>query len=105
MRALVFFAAAALALGVPAAYAPSTPSGTVTLASDPVRIDGGAPGDLAGTSVAGVGDQNGDGRPDVAVGAPGNGGGYAYVSPGGSSGYRISRDGNAGSGLVGRRDR
>ena len=93
MRALVFFAAAALALGVPAAYAPPTPSGTVTLASDPVRIDGGAPGDLAGTSVAGVGDQNGDGRPDVAVGAPGNGGGYAYVSPVGSAGYRISGTG------------
>ena len=34
------------------------------------RIDGAAAGDIAGKSVAGVGDVNGDGVPDVAVGAP-----------------------------------
>ncbi len=34
------------------------------------RIDGVAPGDRAGSSVAGAGDWNGDGRPDVLVGAP-----------------------------------
>jgi putative Ig domain-containing protein/FG-GAP repeat protein len=34
------------------------------------RIDGAAPGDIAGKAVAGVGDVNGDGVPDVAVGAP-----------------------------------
>ncbi len=35
------------------------------------RFDGGAAFDFAGTAVAGVGDVNGDGRADLAVGAPG----------------------------------
>ena len=35
------------------------------------RIDGAAPGDQLGTSLAGVGDQNGDGIRDVAIGAAG----------------------------------
>jgi hypothetical protein len=35
------------------------------------RIDGATAGDHAGTSVAGAGDINGDGRPDLIVGAPG----------------------------------
>jgi hypothetical protein len=35
-----------------------------------VEIDGAAPGDAAGSAVAGLPDMNGDGRPDVAVGAP-----------------------------------
>ncbi len=34
------------------------------------RIDGGATGDQSGVSVAGAGDVNGDGRPDIAIGAP-----------------------------------
>ena len=52
------------------------------------RIDGAAAGDLAGNAVAGVGDVNGDGRPDVLLGAPGvygNAGdnaGAAYVTYG-----------------------
>ncbi len=47
--------------------------GTVDLAAlggAGFRMDGGAPGDRAGSSVAGAGDWNADGRPDVLVGAP-----------------------------------
>jgi len=35
-----------------------------------LRVDGASPGDRAGTSVVGLGDINGDGRGDFAVGAP-----------------------------------
>ncbi|MBM3677381.1 MAG: hypothetical protein FJW96_05785, partial [Actinobacteria bacterium] len=66
------------------------------------RIDGAAAGDGAGFSVADAGDQNGDGRGDVIVGAPAaRGTGAAFVVFGkkssapvdlaalGSAGYRI----------------
>ena len=39
-------------------------------AGEGLRIDGGFAGQTVGWSVAGVGDVNGDGRPDVVVGAP-----------------------------------
>lgn len=76
------------------------------------RIDGSEVGAGAGTGVSGAGDQNGDGRADVIVGAPGadnkgvNGTGAAYVVFGksstaavdlaalGSSGFRL--DGSLG---------
>jgi len=39
-------------------------------AQPPLRIDGAGPGAHAGTAAAGVGDVNGDGRPDIAVSSP-----------------------------------
>jgi len=98
----------------------SASTGTVDLAdlgSAGFRIDGAAANGLAGWSVAGAGDVNGDGRNDVILGAPfiGNNGrnssGSAYVVFGtastgtvdlaslGSAGFRI--DGAAADGLAG----
>jgi len=80
--------------------------GTVNLAdlgSGGFRIDGAAAGDEAGTSVAGVGDVNGDGRADVIVGAylAGNNGragsGSAYVVFGKASSSAVDL-GSLGSG-------
>jgi hypothetical protein len=51
--------------------ASSTTVDLTVLGTGGFRIDGQAPGDQAGSSVDGVGDVNGDGRPDVIVGAPG----------------------------------
>src|SRR5213080_3921468 len=53
-----------------------------SLGTSGFRIDGAGAGNSAGTSVAGVGDVNGDGMADVIVGAPGGryfGSGSAYV--------------------------
>ena len=36
------------------------------------RIDGENTGDRAGHSISGIGDMNGDGRPDILIGAPFN---------------------------------
>ena len=43
---------------------------TAALGSQGFRIDGPAAGDRAASSVSGAGDVNGDGRPDVMLGAP-----------------------------------
>jgi FG-GAP repeat protein len=57
-----------------------------------MRITGAAAGDAAGTSVARIGDVNGDGVPDFAIGAPGadpagrTGAGAVYVVFGGQRG-------------------
>lgn len=46
--------------------------GTIDLSSAPARLEGAAPYDYAGISVAGLGDTDGDGYDDVAVGAYGH---------------------------------
>ena len=89
----------------------------VNLGAAGFRIDGAGGFDRSGTSVAGVGDVNGDGRADIAVGAPFtdriafNDAGSVYVifgsaAPGkldletlGAAGYRI--DGDQGSAFLG----
>lgn len=55
------------------AHAEALPSQTLDLdASRLTRLDGGSAGDLAGRSVANVGDINRDGHEDILVGAPGD---------------------------------
>ncbi len=57
--------------------------GTVELPADALaEIGGGPPGDKLGNSVAGIGDVDGDGVPDVIVGAPGSGSGRVVVFSG-----------------------
>lgn len=69
---------------------PSLPA-SIALASlgsgEGVRLEGGLSGQLAGESVAGPGDVNGDGRPDLLIGAPGTdaAAGAAYLVHGGTS--------------------
>jgi Ca2+-binding RTX toxin-like protein len=48
----------------------SNPVDVANLGSQGFRIDGPAAGDRAASSVSGAGDVNGDGRPDVMLGAP-----------------------------------
>ncbi len=76
-------------------------------------IDGAA-GDLAGASIASAGDANRDGLDDVAITAPGSGGGRTYIvygksdggpidltdASGGSAGFRI--DGDTATGAIAR---
>ncbi|MDX6658056.1 MAG: hypothetical protein QOH62_2849 [Solirubrobacteraceae bacterium] len=52
--------------------------GAIDLSDDAaaaLRVDGAVPGEQLGASLAGVGDVDGDGRPDFAAGAPGGHGG------------------------------
>lgn len=58
------------------------------------HISGEAPNDLYGTSVAMVGDVNGDGFADMVIGAPANGAtdaGAAYLVLGGANGWGLRR--------------
>jgi len=61
--------------GLPANLAAMTPE-------QGFRIDGQLPGDYAGVAVAALGDVNGDGTPDFAVGAPGTDGTLPAVKGG-----------------------
>ncbi len=69
---MLALAAAVLCWPLAAGAAPPPADGQLDLASQATaRIDGAAAGALAGWSVAGAGDVNGDGRADVIVSAPG----------------------------------
>jgi hypothetical protein len=65
-------------------------------------IHGGRPSDLFGDALA-AGDVNGDGHPDLLVGAPGHGktNGAAYLLFGGNKGGRITSDGVVADGTCG----
>jgi hypothetical protein len=79
------------------------------------RIDGAAAGDLAGRAVSGVGDVNGDRRPDLLVGAPGafsssdedsrkaRGKAYVVFGKGSSAPVDLGLLGNGGFQITGRR--
>ena len=68
---------------------------TVAAGSGGFRITGEATGDAAGSAVASIGDVNGDGRPDLLIGAPQSGragdqAGAAYVVFGKADGTAVS---------------
>ena len=73
-RVLALAVLTLLAAAAPAGAAPLPLTGTIDLTDAPVsntvRWTAGGPGGLAGASVAGVGDFDGDGRADVAGGEP-----------------------------------
>src|SRR5690349_9996249 len=61
-----------------------------SLAAADAHLSGEAPNDVAGTSLAGAGDVNGDGFDDILIGAPAKGAadtGAAYVVLGGPTGW------------------
>src|SRR3954468_18064309 len=80
-----------------------------SLGGNGFRIDGGAAGDALGTWVAGGRDVNGDGRPDVLVGAPltdhngraNSGTVYAIFGTGSTAGVDVNAPGGAGFAIDG----
>ena len=74
IRALLLLAAFVSANGLPASPAHAAGGGAFDLLTQAgIRLDGAAAAEGAGTSVASAGDVNGDGRPDLLIGAPGAG--------------------------------
>ena len=73
-RVLALAVLTSLAAAASAGAAQLPLSGTIDLTDEPtksqVRLSGGDPSSLAGASVAGIGDFDGDGKADVAVGEP-----------------------------------
>jgi hypothetical protein len=68
-------------LAVLAAMLVAAPAWAAPVSLPSLRIDGAAPGDRVGASVAVAGDVNGDGSRDVIVGAPGAGAAYVLLGP------------------------
>lgn len=72
------------------------PTALTTPADEDWRVEGGSPGDQAGSSVASVGDVNDDGIEDMLVGAPGadplgrSNAGAAYIVLGGNTDAPVS---------------
>ncbi len=83
----------------------TSPVDLAALGSAGFRIDGAAPGDLAGDSVAGAGDVNGDGRDDLIVGASGvdtsSGAAYVVYGPAGPADIDLGALGPAGFRMAG----
>ncbi|HWI08393.1 MAG TPA: hypothetical protein VNT54_12870 [Solirubrobacteraceae bacterium] len=77
------------------AHATAKPPQSISLDDGGLRIRGGAPGDLAGQSIATVGDLNLDGFDDYIVGAPGvdAGRGAAYLVLGAAGGSEVTLSG------------
>src|SRR5678816_733185 len=93
---LLLIALSAPAMAGPRASAPALADLPLS-SSAAADFPGEAPGDGAGSAVAGAGDVNGDGRDDLLIGAPNNDAfaGAAYLILGPTSGRTLLADADA----------